>query len=457
MKQKIITALKRIGLFLILEIALLAFFAFISGKMLKNMPSLLFGLPLFLFAISIFFYIKKPAAKKKIQKFWAVLWILTALGIMFSFYPNYRGGLYYNLVFIGTFLGAFFSIPFFVFSVKSRRFALPIYFVLVTGLFIFLTIKETISYFDRKVPVVYDGINIEEYEPFKQKIAKLPQKATLEITEQLPVLDGALALYPLYSAFATAVYPVGRYELYYDYSNFSYSGKNHQVHFTNTINAFNGLLSGRVDIAFLVELSEQQKEEAQKRKIELELTPIGKEAFVFFVNTHNPIDTLSLDQIRGIYSGKITQWEDLGGSGEIKAFQRNQGSGSQSALEKIMKEETLIEAPKEERRTGMGRIIRNVADYKNYKNAIGFSFRYFTTVMAAEDQIKLLKINGIAPTAENIVNGTYPLISNFYAVTRRYNTNPHIRYFIDWIRSEQGQYLVKETGYVPIYPAYNPG
>ena len=77
-----------------------------------------------------------------------------------------------------------------------------------------------------------------------------------------------------------------------------------------------------------------------------------------------------VDEIKKIYSGQITDWEDLGvdGLGNIKAFQRDAGSGSQSTLEKLMAGEKLMTPPKEDVIGGMGEIIEKTADYKNYKN-----------------------------------------------------------------------------------------
>lgn len=77
---------------------------------------------------------------------------------------------------------------------------------------------------------------------------------------------------------------------------------------------------------------------AENSGVELEFTPIGKEAFVFFVNSKNPFENITVDQIKDIYSGRTSKWSQLGvpGLGKIKAYQRNEGSGSQSALIRLM-------------------------------------------------------------------------------------------------------------------------
>ena len=74
--------------------------------------------------------------------------------------------------------------------------------------------------------------------------------------------------------------------------------------------------------------------------------------------------------------------------------------------------------------------------------------------MIAVNQIRLLSIDGIYPSRENIINGTYPHSGYFYAVTVRASNeaNPYIGAFIDWILSEQGKYLIEKTGYIPLDP-----
>ena len=70
--------------------------------------------------------------------------------------------------------------------------------------------------------------------------------------------------------------------------------------------------------------------------------------------------------------------------------------------------------------------------------------------MVRNSQIKLLEINGVAPTKENIINSSYPLSSEFFAVHLASNTNPNIQPLLEWILSEQGQSLIDRTGYVSL-------
>lgn len=145
----------------------------------------------------------------------------------------------------------------------------------------------------------------------------------------MPRLDGATALYPLYSAFVQAVYPQDTYN-----SSIELTG-NDLVLCTSTSEAYKRLIAGNADIIFAAAPSLAQTKQAKLAGRELKLTPIGREAFVFFVNKRNPVDSLTIEQIKDIYSGTVTNWSEVGGKkASIRAFQRAENSGSQTKLQK---------------------------------------------------------------------------------------------------------------------------
>jgi phosphate transport system substrate-binding protein len=266
-----------------------------------------------------------------------------------------------------------------------------------------------------------------------------PSTFTIKNSSEMPRLDGAEAAYPVYSAFANAVYEnISKVDNVMDI-----------VSFTNTIYSYERLLSGEVDIYFGAEPSKEQQEMAKRQGKELVMTPIGKEAFVFFVNPENKVNSLDVSEIQSIYSGKIKNWSELGGQNErIIAFQRPKNSGSQTLLEKIMGDTSIMEPLKEDVPEGMGGIIEQVADYRNYDNSIGFSFRFFATGMRDYSNIKLLAIDGVEPTPENIASGKYPFTANLYAISLKDNTKTTIEPFLEWMKGPQGQEIIEKIGYI---------
>ncbi|MED4887851.1 substrate-binding domain-containing protein [Lysinibacillus sp. FSL R7-0073] len=296
-------------------------------------------------------------------------------------------------------------------------------------------------YYKLSIPTVDAEIDISAYQPFTRgnQVVKPDEKASLHLTESLPRLDGATAMYPLYAAFVEAIYPKGDYQPY-----------NSKVQVSRTPEAYQNLIVGNVDLIFVAAPSVSQEWQAEKEGLTFDMTPIGRETFVFFVHHKNSVDNVTLEQVKKIYAGEITNWRDVGGKDEaIRAFQRPADSGSQTALEKLMGNMPIMKAPSENIASGMGGIIHEVSQYRNYKNAMGYTFRYYSTEMVQNKKIKLLSIDGVAPTKENIRNGTYPLVSEFYAVTAG-TENENVQKLIDWILTDEGQALVEKVGYVPV-------
>lgn len=284
------------------------------------------------------------------------------------------------------------------------------------------------------------NIDIQAYLPFEEnsKIVKTYSK-TLKLTENLPKIDGAAALFPVYSAFVNAVYPN--------------TTKLHDgiFEYNNTPDGYRLLAEKETDIFIGVYPSDEQRAYAEENQTTFEYTPIGTEAFVFFVHKDNPITNLTTEQIKDIYSGKITNWKDVGGKNEkIAAFQRNEGSGSQSMLKRFMGDTPIADAPTEMVNDLMAGIIEQVADYKSKTNSIGFSFRYYVEGIIKNPDIKMISIDGAAPTSENIRNGSYPILTPIYAVTYKENQNGNVDKLLEWILSDEGQYIINETGYVGI-------
>jgi phosphate transport system substrate-binding protein len=190
---------------------------------------------------------------------------------------------------------------------------------------------------------------------------------------------------------------------------------------------------------------------SEKYKTEFIITPIARTPVVFFVNSDNPINNISEKEIQEIYSGEISRWSQLGGKSirHIKAYQSYYDDICQMELKILMGDIPLIEPIQIRKLCVCGYYHMNIADYTNYKNAIGFSLRLYTTEMVDNNEIKLLSVNGVYPSNENVINNTYPLCVTIYAVITQ-DSNPKCNDILDWIQSEQGQCLIKKSGFVGI-------
>lgn len=283
-------------------------------------------------------------------------------------------------------------------------------------------------------------IDVKNYLPHEEE-SMLPKiESTLKLTEKLPVLDGAAALVPVYAAIIDNVYPEGC--VTYEGGTFSddnYYGENFSensaMQYKNTVRGYQAIVDGDTDILFCAGPSEEQKQYAKEKGVELVYVPIGLEGFVFFVNENNPVNNLTAEQIRKIYACEYKNWSEVGGANRIiNPVTRLEGSGSQTTFEAFMGDYEI----------GMKSPLALTGA------SIGFSFRYYMDGIVENDAVKMLSLNGVYPSAENIQNRTYPIVAQFYAIYRADNQNENIPILIDWILSEEGQDLIEQCGYVKI-------
>jgi phosphate transport system substrate-binding protein len=97
---------------------------------------------------------------------------------------------------------------------------------------------------------------------------------------------------------------------------------------------------------------------------------------------------------------------------------------------------------------GMGRLVDAVAEYNNKAGAIGYTYYYYINNLYKNDNIKVLKVNGITPENENLISNKYPFSTNYYAVIRKNEpTDSPARILRGWLLTEEGQRLVEMAGY----------
>ncbi len=283
-------------------------------------------------------------------------------------------------------------------------------------------------------------IDVERYLPFKEE-SDLPRiSSSLKLSGDLPVLDGASALVPVYAAIIDNVYPEGCVTFEGgEFSADNYYGENFAsdsaMQYKNTVRGYKAIVDGVTDVFFSAGPSAEQQAYADEKGVELVYVPIGLEAFVFFVNAKNPVDGLTADQIRSIYSGEIKNWKEVGGADRaINPITRLEGSGSQTAFLKFMGDKK----------------IGNKSIFAVAGGSLGFSFRYYMDGIVENDAVKMISLNGVYPSAENIRSGTYPVVARFYAIYRADNENENVPALIDWILSDEGQTIIEQSGYVKL-------
>lgn len=257
--------------------------------------------------------------------------------------------------------------------------------------------------------------------------------------EEYPRTDGSTACIPLFESLAQKVTGCSQIEAEGTLSDLS-----------KTDPSYLKLAEGERDLILAYEPSKETVE-TLKKSPPLTVNPVGRDALVFLVNADNPVDSLTTEQLYDIYTGKITNWKEVGGEDEvIEAFQRPEASGSQTMMRKLLLGDAKMpEVPEEKISAGMDDIINALKEYDNSSNALGYSVYYYAANMYRQKDLKLLKISGIEPCNDTIASAEYPLINEFYCVTGEHSSKEALL-IQDWLLTDSGQNFVKECGYASV-------
>ena len=188
-------------------------------------------------------------------------------------------------------------------------------------------------------------------------------------------------------------------------------------------------------------VNKQENELIKKRQNELIETAIAIDAITIIVHKGNTINNISLKSLRLIYSGKVTNWNELGGDDlEIVVISRDVSSGSFEVFNHAVLHNDLL-------KDNSMRLASNnaVATTVNYTNgAIGY-----VGLGYVNDNLKILSIDGVLPSKDTVHNQEYPLTRKLYMYTTKTRSEA-TQDFIDFILSELGQTIVEQQGYIRI-------
>ncbi len=206
------------------------------------------------------------------------------------------------------------------------------------------------------------------------------------------------------------------------------------------------LIDGEVNIATASrEIDANETEAAKKNGVNPVETTVAYDGITGVVNPSNSVSNLTFGQLRGIYNGSISNWKEVGGQDKpISVISRDSSSGTYKDFQKdVLKGDEY--RPDALTQPATGGVVSEVTQNTNAIGYIGFAY--------LDRSVKALSLdagNGsVAPTAESILNGSYPLSRSLYFYT---NGEPSglTKEFIDFVRSENGQKIVSTVGYIPL-------
>ena len=256
--------------------------------------------------------------------------------------------------------------------------------------------------------------------------------------ENYPVVDGSTATIPLATSLIKAL------------TGCTDAQAEESIAFNTTDPSYQAMSDGKSQLLLVYPPSQPTIDQLDVFHT-MDMREIGLDALVFIVNKDNPVNSLTSDQIRGIYSGKITNWSEVGGDDlPIVAFQRPELSGSQTLmLNLMMKGTSLMEPTTETVSSTMEGLINDIAAYDNSANAIGYSVYYYAQNMYAQPNLKFISVDGVMPSNDTINSKEYGFTSPFYGVIPLEPT-PEAKAILDWLQTKVGQQLLSDSGYVPI-------
>ncbi len=278
--------------------------------------------------------------------------------------------------------------------------------------------------------------------PAESKIAENTETKEQNKKVNYPRVDGSTANIPMMAQIRSSYLGEDLVE-----------SQNNSLEVTTTDYAWRNLIDGKNDLLLVYEPSSETKKIIDESPVKLKVTPIGVDALVFIVNQKNKVKNLTTDEIRDIYSGKITNWKELGGDDAvIEAYQRVLNSGSQTLfLNLVMKDVKPIDAPIKYRIEGMDGLIETLASYNNTGNALGYSVFYYAKKMYAVPGLELISVDGVMPSDETIGNAEYPFLNEYYLVIREDTPeDSETMKLYNYILSDKGREDIKKAGYIPI-------
>ncbi len=197
------------------------------------------------------------------------------------------------------------------------------------------------------------------------------------------------------------------------------------------------------DGTYKLGFSSRELKEEEKQGIEHKI--IALDGIALVVNPNNKVENITLEQIKGIYTGEIKNWSELGGvNADIVVVSRENGSGTRSAFEEIAEIGDLL-TEKAIIKSGNGEVASYVA---GEPNAVGYTS--FVTLESNSDKIKGLEVESVKPEVANVQDQSYKLSRPFIMVYDGAKINDAEKAFVDFLLTEEGQDIMEEAGAIRV-------
>jgi phosphate transport system substrate-binding protein len=217
---------------------------------------------------------------------------------------------------------------------------------------------------------------------------------------------------------------------------------------SGTHGAYVSLINKESDLILVArELSDDELDAASSERVELNVTPIALDAFIFITNMNNSVKSLTTSQIKDIYKDNITNWKDVGGNDSpIHPYVRNANSGSQELMEKlVMKGESMTDWS-EAILSGMAGPFSTI---RVDENGLCYTVYYYKERMVRDQVVKHISVDNVYPEKKTIKNQSYPYTTFVYAVVRQDWDRDSMAYKIyEALQTKGGKRIIEKSGYI---------
>ncbi len=211
---------------------------------------------------------------------------------------------------------------------------------------------------------------------------------------------------------------------------------------TGSGDGIKALIEGTTDIGNSSrDLKGKELKSVAEKNVEIERNVVAWDCVVVVVNRANPVDNLTLEQLKDIYVGNYKNWKDLGGVDKaIIAINRDVSSGTFEVwLEKVLQGKRF--RPDAQMQSSSGAVAQAVAGNKYAIGYIGLAY--------INKDLKVLSVDGVRPSVASVQAGHYPIARELFMFTKK-GGNPAATEFINFIQGADGQRLVEDEGFVPL-------
>jgi len=277
-------------------------------------------------------------------------------------------------------------------------------------------------------------MEIKENSQMKKAVLSTILMAVVALTvvaEETIVLDGSTTVGPIAKAFA-------------EYFMAMHSDVNVTVSESGSGNGAKSLINGTCDVANMSRpMKSSEFSAAAEKGIQPVAHVVALDGLPILVHPGNPVSELTLEQVRDIYLGNISNWKQVGGPDKkIVVISRDTNSGTYETFEKMVMAKKKI-CEKAEYVGSNGAIRQRV---QSTPAAIGYAGLGFV-----DKTVKALKINGVYPSGATVQTGEYPIARPLFMYTNGYpKLGSPVHRFVTIHLSEDGQEIVEEIGFVPV-------